>query len=191
MQQHAITELVSGLAAGETGVEDRLAEAVVGELEVIARREMARHNSGHLDGLTLEPRILAHDALLKILSLPVPFENRRHLFAYATRIIVRAMIDYQRSRRVQRRGGHLVRVTLAGVGEDSGVAIDRIPEVLDELEALDARKAEVVKLRVFWGATVQQIAEVLEVSPSSVERDWRFARRWLAARLSGGVPSND
>ena len=186
MEERAITRLLAQLAARERGSEERLAEAVADELERIARREMVRGNSGHLDGLTLEPRILAHDALLKILKLPIAFENRRHLFTYATRIIVRAMIDYQRARRVERRGGHLVRVTLSGLGGRAAVEIERLPPVLEQLEALDARKAQVVQLRVFWGATVEQCASVLEVSPSSVERDWRFARRWLAARLRTG-----
>lgn len=183
-----ITLLVGRLAAGDTDAGDRLAEAVVDRLEQIAGREMARHNRGNLDGLTLEPRILAHDALLKILDSDVEFENRRHLFAYATRIIVRAMIDYQRRRRTQRRGGDRMRVTLSGLGDAPALDIERFPPILEELEALDPRQAEVVRLRVFWGATMEHIAEILDVSTRTAERDWRFARRWLAHRLRPGSP---
>ena len=183
MTHPPITLLLSRLAASEPDAEERLAEAVVERLEQIAGREMARHNRGHLDGLTLEPRVLAHDALLKILDSPVEFENRRHLFGYATTVIIRAMIDYQRRRGAQRRGGDQIRVTLSALGDDEAVQIEQFPEILDELEDLDSRQAEVVRLRVFWGATMDQIAEILEVSTSSVERDWRFARRWLATRL--------
>jgi len=183
MTQPPITVLLGRLASGEPGAEERLAEAVVERLERIAGREMARHNRGHLGGLTLEPRVLAHDALLKILDSEVAFENRRHLFGYATTVIVRAMIDYQRRRRASRRGGDQLRVTLSGLGNTQAVEVEQFPEIIEELERLDQRQAEVVRLRVFWGATMDQIGEILGVSTSSVERDWRFARRWLATRL--------
>ena len=189
LSEQPITALISRLAVGEVDAEDRLAEAVLARLEEIAGREMARQNRGHFDGLTLEPRIFAHDALLRLLESPVAFENRRHFFTYATRIIVNAMIDYQRSRATQRRGGGLVRVTLSGLGDAEAIDIESLPPVLDELEALDPRQAEVVRLRVFWGATMDHIAELLDVSTSSVERDWRFAKRWLARRLR--PPSSD
>jgi hypothetical protein len=78
MEKQPITALLTRMASGDRAAEERLAEAVVERLEQIAGREMARHNRGHLDGLTLEPRVLAHDALLKILQGPVEFENRRH-----------------------------------------------------------------------------------------------------------------
>ncbi len=187
MGEEKITALIGHLAEGRPGADERLAAAVVERLERIAGREMARRNNGRLDGLTLEPRVLAHDALLKLLELPIPFENRRHLFAYATQIIVRATIDYQRRRQAQRRGGDYVRVTFAQAGEESVVDVEQMPPILDELEQLDPRQAEVVRLRVFWGATMDQIADVLGVSTSSVERDWRFARRWLATRLRPGA----
>jgi RNA polymerase sigma factor (TIGR02999 family) len=177
--------LLGRLAAGDAEAGEPLAAAVIDRLEVIAQREMRRQNRGVLDGLTLEPRVLADDALLRVLEAPVDFENRRHFFAYATQIIVRSMIDYQRSRRAQRRGGGQLRITL----DDQlggAVEIERLPPILEELEELDPRQAEVVRLRVFWGASMEQIAEYLGVSKSSVERDWRFARRWLAVELRDG-----
>ncbi|MEM6795735.1 MAG: ECF-type sigma factor [Acidobacteriota bacterium] len=183
MEEQAITQLLGQLAEGRPDAEDRLAAAVLGRLEDIAVREMAKKNRGQLDGLTLEPSVLADDALLRILELPMKFENRRHLFSYATRIIVHAMIDYQRQRAVQKRGGGLSRVTLTGLGDAEAIDVARVPPVLEELEELDPRQAEVVRLRVFWGATMDHIAQLLGVSTSSVERDWRFAKRWLAVRL--------
>ena len=104
MTEAPITVLLGRLATGDRDAEERLAEAVIARLEQIAGREMVRQNRGHLGGLTLEPRVLAHDALLKILDSEVEFENRRHLFSYASTIIVRAMIDYQRRRRAARPG---------------------------------------------------------------------------------------
>ena len=76
-----------------------------------------------------------------------------------------------------------MRVTLSGLGDAQSFDIKRFPPILEELEALDPRQAEVVRLRVFWGATMEHIAEILDVSTRTAERDWRFARRWLAHRL--------
>jgi len=136
--------------------------------------------------MTLEPGVLADDALLKILSNSSSFENRRMFFAYATRIMVRELLNHLRQRRAQKRGGDWVRVTLTSAKEgEPGLAVDveQMPEVLDELRELDARKADVVELKVFWGMTVPEIAETLEVSASTVDREWRFAQRWLAREL--------
>ncbi|MEO1088977.1 MAG: ECF-type sigma factor [Acidobacteriota bacterium] len=190
-----ITRHLEGVAQGETGSADRLAAAVLDQLRSIARREMSIRG-GSPGSLTLEPGMLASDALMKVFGGRPRFENRRHFFAYATRIMVRALIDYQRERRTKRRGGDLVRVTLSGLGESDRdlVDVEALPPSLARLAELDARKAEVVQLRVFWGLTVPEVAEVLETSPSTVDREWRFARRWLATELRsrpaapGGVP---
>jgi len=184
MDDQPITRLLAAAAEGHTRADDRLIHAVVGRLEQIAAREMAAGNRGGLDGLTLEPRMLAHDALLKILDRPLEFENRRHFFGYATRVMARALIDYQRRRNAQKRGGPQMKVTLAEIVEDDVFDADDVPAALEELEALDPRKAELVGLRVFWGASMSEIADLLEISESTAERDWRFARRWLATRLS-------
>lgn len=187
MAEHPITLLLQQLAEGDRAADERLATAVVAQLEMIAGRELAQRNRGGLDGLTLEPRVFAHDALLKILSQRQDFENRRHFFAYATSIMVRAMIDYHRTRGAHKRGGTQMRVSLSELDQGGQVEIDQIPPILEEFEALDPRKADVVRLRVFWGASTTEIADLLKVSSSSVERDWRFARRWLATRLRPGA----
>ncbi|AKS41223.1 ECF-type sigma factor [Wenzhouxiangella marina] len=186
MNEPPITQLLADAARGDQAADTRLVAAVVQRLEQIARREMAGMNQGRVDGLTMEPRMLAHDALLKILERPLEFENRRHFFAYATQVMARAMIDYQRRRQAQKRGGDQLRVTLNEVSDEIDVDLSHVPKVLKELEALDARKAELVGLRVFWGASMREAAELLEISESTAERDWRFARRWLAARLAEG-----
>ena len=183
MDDPPITRLLAAAAHGDRLADDRLIHAVVGRLEQIAAREMAVGNRGGLDGLTMEPRMLAHDALIKILDRPLEFENRRHFFAYATQVMARAIIDYQRRRQAHKRGGAHLKVSLAELIDDAPFDLNDVPEALKELEALDARKAELVGLRVFWGASMGEIAELLEISESTAERDWRFARRWLVARL--------
>ncbi len=184
MNDQPITQLLSAAAQGDPGADAKLIAAVVQRLEQIASREMAACNNGRVDGLTMEPRMLAHDALLKILERPREFENRRHFFSYATSVMARAMIDYQRKRHAQKRGGDQLRVTMSDISADSDFDLSEVPTVLTELEALDPRKAELVGLRVFWGASMAEIADILDISESTAERDWRFARRWLAARLA-------
>ncbi|REJ84128.1 MAG: hypothetical protein DWQ36_17010 [Acidobacteria bacterium] len=185
MSSPPITELLRELREGRGASAERLAEAVHGKLQAIAQRELAARFGGRSDQLTIEPGVLADDALMKVLDLQGDFANRRHFYAYATRIMVRALIDYHRQRTAQKRGGGMVRVTLTRVGDEqaSSVDVEQLPPLLDELRELDERKAEIVQLRVFWGMTVAEVAEVMQVSPSTVDRDWRFAQRWLANRL--------
>jgi RNA polymerase sigma factor (TIGR02999 family) len=178
---HAITGLLRQMAEGGD-VAPQLVAAVIERLERIAHRELAARNHGGLDGLTLEPRIFAHDALLGLIDQCRPFDNRRHFFAYATQIMIRAIIDYRRGRKAQKRGGELVRVSLTEMHEHT-VEIEEVPPILSELDGLDQRKADIVRLRVFWGAGNEEIAELMGLSLSTIERDWRFTKRWLATRL--------
>lgn len=188
-EEKPITLLLARAARGDRDVDAALALAVVERLEQIASREMAVRNNGGLHGLTIEPAMLAHDALLKILEQPQEFENRRHFFAYATQIMANAMISHLRRRNAAKRGGGQIAVTLSAVIDSDALdfELDEMPAALKELEALDRRKADLVGLRVFWGASMEEAAELLGVSLSSAERDWRFARRWLAARLSAAA----
>lgn len=185
MSSPPITELLRQLHDGEGDSANLLAEAVHGKLEAIARRELAARFGARSDALTIEPGVLADDAFMKLLDQDLSFENRRHFFAYATRIMVRALIDYHRERSAQKRGGGLLKVTLTRVGDESGPVVDveELPPLLEELQELDERKAEIAQLRVFWGMTIPEIAQLLELSESTVKRDWRFTHRWLANRL--------
>jgi RNA polymerase sigma factor (TIGR02999 family) len=188
MPDPSITMLLAKAARGDRASDERLIKAVVDQLEQIARRQMAAGNRGCLDGLTMEPRMVAHDALLKIFDQPIEFENRRHFFAYATSVMSRAIISYQRSRLAQKRGGDQQRLGLSLLTANGEMDLLEIPEALEELRALDSRKAELVGLRVFFGADMPEIAETLGVSLSTAEREWRFARRWLAQRLTASTP---
>lgn len=188
MNDAPITQLLGRAARGDRAADEALVAAVVGQLERIARNQLEAGNRGALDGLTVEPQMVAHDAILKLFERPVDFENRRHFFAYATQVMARAIIDYQRQRGAQKRGGDFQRITLSAVHEDSPLDLFEVPEALNELQAQDPRKAELVGLRVFWGATMEEAADLLEISLATAERDWRFARRWLAQRLDRDTP---
>lgn len=181
-----LTGILRRAAEGDPEAEDRFVRAVYDELTSVAEREVRKRHGARYGDLTLEPTALVHDTLLKLLADPLHWENRRHFFAYATTVLVRVLQDYQRARRRQKRGGHLVRLTLTGIGRagaEPSVEPSDLPQVLEELESLDPRKAEVVRLRVFWGLDMAEIAATIEVSLRTVERDWTFARHWLADRL--------
>lgn len=185
MNSEPITLLLRELSRGQAHSDDRVAAAVIQALERIAEREFARRGGAH--GLTLEPRIFAHDALLKVLSQRQVFISRGQFFAYATQIMVHAMIDYHRARQAHKRGGAFERVSWSEVVVEPDLETDLdlacVPPALEQLQLLDPRKADVVRLRVFWGASMDEIAHILGVSITSIERDWRFAKRWLVVNL--------
>lgn len=181
-----ITVLLESAASGDESAVDALIERVYGELEQLAARRMRERFGPGLGGVTLEPAALVNETFLKLLRRPLAFENRRHFFSFATRVMLRALTDYQRARAAAKRGGDQVRVTLTGLGSpDEAVApeVAIVSSSLEALEELDPRKAEVVALKVFWGLEMAEIGERLGVSLRTVERDWRFARSWLKARL--------
>ena len=185
-----LTQLLMRVARGDRDADAALAEAVLARLEQIAAGELASRNHGGLHGLTIEPAMLAHDALLKLIEQPREFENRRHFFAYATQVMANAVISHLRKRNAAKRGGGMIAISLAGLSGDEVAAeeLEEVPVALRELEALDQRKADLVGLRVFWGASMEEAAGLLGISMSTAERDWRFSRRWLAVRLQQGEP---
>ena len=179
-----VTRWLEAAAAGDPSASERVAEWAYAELEHLAAKRL-RRQFGYAD-ITLEPAALVSETFLKLLRNPTAFENRRHFFAFVSRVMLRVLIDYQRARGSEKRGADRIRVTLAGVsGESSGIPIDVLAfdQALTRLEALDPRKAEVTRLRALWGMSMDEIAEVLEVSQPTVRRDWHFARTWLAEAL--------
>ena len=121
----------------------------------------------------------------------VNWQNRAHFFAISARLMRRILVDWARSRQSQKRGDQPQRVTLdealmltRGRNEDL-VALD---EALKTLTEVDLRKSQVVEMRFFGGLSVEETAEVLQVSPDTVLRDWRLAKLWLLRELSGETP---
>lgn len=155
------------------------------------RRLAAARLASEAPGQTLQATALVHEAWLK-LSAQDPerrWNDRTHFFAAAAEAMRRILIDNARRKRAVRHGGELARVDLeetkvaAPVGNDEELLA--VHEALDELAALDARKAEVVKLRFFVGLNFAETAEVLGISEITAKRDWAFARAWLFRRSRG------
>ena len=179
-----VTALLRRAAEGDARAYDRVAAWAYKELERLASARLRRRYSG--SPATLEPAALVNETFLKMLQQPREFENRRHLLAFAGTVMMRVLIDHQRQRHAQKRGGHALQVTLDELSSDRPEGVDLIDfqHALERLEALDARKGEVLKLRLLWGYEMTEIAEIMEVSLSTVERDWRFARTWMAEALA-------
>lgn len=160
---------------------------VYADLRRIAHHRMHGKYGGNYRDRTLEPTALVHETFLRLREQRGSYKNRRHFFAMATRIMMRVLIDYQRTQLADKRWGDQVRVSLsrfqAPARSSDPVDMMAFSQALDELSLLDERKADVVRLFVLWGFEMTEISEMLEVSVRTVERDWKFCRAWLADRL--------
>jgi RNA polymerase sigma factor (TIGR02999 family) len=181
---HDITGLLSAWTAGNQQAFDKLVPLVYDELRRIAARYMERESAGH----ALQATALVHEAYIRLVGAScTQWQNRAHFFAVSANLMRRILVDYARSRNYAKRGGHAQHVSLDG---DALLSPERAPdlvaldEALDALAALDARKGRVVELRFFGGLSVDETAEVLQVSPRTVLSDWSFAKSWLLRELT-------
>jgi RNA polymerase sigma factor (TIGR02999 family) len=179
-----VNRLLDAMAAGDPEALDRLVPLVYGELQRIARRQLARERPDH----TLETGPLVHEAYLKLVGLDrMQWRGRAHFLAAAAGAMRRILIDHAVRRRAAKRGGGAMPVTLSGeipsaqTSADDVLALDM---ALERLRELDARQALVVEHRFFAGMSIEESAEVLGVSPMTVKRDWIAARVWLNRELS-------
>ena len=160
---------------------------VYADLRRIAHNRMHGKFGGNYRDRTLEPTALVHETFLRLREQRSSYRNRSHFFAIATRIMMRVLIDYQRAQLADKRGGDQVRLSVSRLHglEKSSAPVDMMAfsQALDQLSILDNRKAEVVRLFVLWGFEIAEIAEMLEVSVRTIERDWKFSRLWLAEKL--------
>lgn len=188
---HEITLLLQQIDEGRDGALDELMRVVYSDLERMAASHLRHQFGERADQITLEPSALVNESFLRIIKQRKQFDNRGQFFAIATRIMLRVSIDYRREKMAAKRGGSNVRMTLSldkdlpdSLGDATSVIdIEALTTALDELEKIDQRKADIVKMRVVWGMTVPDVAEALQISPSSVDRDWKFAKAWIAAEV--------
>jgi RNA polymerase sigma factor (TIGR02999 family) len=187
--------LLHAVDEGRAGAMDELMNAVYDDLKRVAERHMVEQFGRGLPGVTLEPAALVNESFLRLVQQRKSYENRGQFFAIATKVMLRVLVDYQRSRRAAKRGGGRKPITLsigrqaAAGDDDAGASIDveLLAAALERLEGLDERKANVVRLRVIGGLEMREIADVIGVSVATVERDWSFSKAWLA-REAGGAP---
>lgn len=181
----AVTQLLDRAQQGDPRATDELFPIVYDELRTIAARFL--HDEGRAQ--TMQATALVHEAYIRLVGPnQTPWENRAHFFGAAAKAIRRILTDHARLRNRIKRGGGLGRATLDEalvVSTESEVDLVGLDEALTKLAAVDAQKARVVELRFFAGLTVEQAALALGISPSTVARDWQFARVWLGKELEG------
>jgi RNA polymerase sigma factor (TIGR02999 family) len=183
MSEESVTQLLSRLRAGDEAASHRLLPLVYDQLQMIANRQLR----GAAKGRTLTPTVLVHEAYLKLFeNKTLDVNDRRHFFCLAAKAMRQITVDHVRRRIAPKRGGQLQRVSyveslrIASPADAETVGVD---EALDELAAANERLARVVELRFFGGFSVEETAELLDVSPRTVKRDWRAARAFLYHRL--------
>lgn len=182
-----VTVLLRRWSSGDAGALDALLPAVQEELRRLARSYMRRERDGH----TLEPTALVNEAYLRLVDQrDVRWASRGHFFAIAAQAMRRVLVDHARGHVAAKRGGGAERVTLSGMAdmqpERTGIDVLWLNQALERLAALDARQAQVVELRYFAGMSVEEVADVLEISPATVKREWATAKLWLAHALTTG-----
>jgi RNA polymerase sigma-70 factor, ECF subfamily len=184
----AVTELLRAWSNGDDGALEQLVPLVEVELRRLARGYMARERPDH----TLQTTALVNEAFVRLTDArQVRWQDRAHFLGISARLMRRVLVDYARRRGFHKRGGDAQRVTLQ---EDlvrtpdpafDVVALDR---ALEALAKFDMRKSRIVELRFFGGLSVEETADVLQVSTDTVKRDWRLAKLWLLRELEGERP---
>lgn len=181
-----ISGLLAAWGEGDQEAAKEVIAVVYPEVRRIARLHLARYAAGG----TLESAALANEAYLKLVqSRGIHCENRAHFFALCARVIRQILVDHARNRQYAKRGGDAIRVPLEEelLGtRATGVEILALDQALDSLSKLDARKSRVVELRYFGGLSIEETAEVLQISPETVLRDWKMAKTWLFRELTTG-----
>jgi RNA polymerase sigma-70 factor (ECF subfamily) len=178
-----VTRLLVEWGNGDGEALERLMPLVYDELRRLARNYMRRERPGH----TIQPTALVNEAYLRLVEQTnIRWQNRAHFFGVAAGVMRRVLCDHARARLADKRGGGAPRVSLveaAAVSDGQTADILALDEALRELAEVDPRKARVVELRYFGGLSVEETAEVLKVSRSTVLHDWNLAKAWLYTQV--------
>ena len=182
---HEITALLQAWSDGDLEALDRLIPLVDHELKKIASAYMARERAGHI----LQTTELMDEALIKLMQeKKVSWRHRKQFYSIVAERMREVLVDYARRQRAAKRGNDPEQVELndglLSLREKSEEII-LVNEALKELTHFDPRKASIVKLHFFAGLTFEEISRVLEISKSTVEREWTLARKWLKRKFDG------
>lgn len=189
-----ITELLNSWAAGDATALERLMPLVYDELRRTAKRYMRRERAGN----TLQTTALVNEVYLRLVGATrIPWKNRVHFFAVSAQMMRRILVDAARGRSAVKRGGRMQEIehpTPVNFDEMPDVSTQRsreliaIDDALNALAELDPRKARTIELRFFGGLSVEEVGEVLGISPQTVTRDWKLAKAWLRREIQNNQP---
>lgn len=179
-----ISTLLRAWSDGDQSALDGLTPIVYDELRRLAHRYMKRERPGHI----LQTTALVNDAYMRLVQYKrMKWQNRAHFFAVSAQVMRRILVDHARSHNVKRGAGvpHVSLEEVAVVGGDRPADLVALDDALNALARIDPRKVQIIEMRFFGGLSVEDTAEVLNVSPATVRRDWSIAKFWLYRELGG------
>lgn len=177
-----VTQYLSDLRSGDSKAGKKLTPIIIEELHRLAKYHMRQESLGH----TLQATALVNEAYLKLVEMNVDWKSRAHFFAIAAKQMRRILIDHARKKLANKRGGEFQQVTFdesLSFNQDNNEQLIEIDRMLLKLQNLDQKAARFFELRLFGGLSNQEIAEVENVSLSSVEREIRISKAWLLNEL--------
>jgi RNA polymerase sigma-70 factor (ECF subfamily) len=179
-----VSQLILDWADGDQTALDKLMPLVYDELRRLAHNYMRREHPGH----TLQTTALVDEAYLRLVDQThTQWNSRAQFFGIAAQLMRRILVDHARSHLYAKRGGGARRVALdevAVLSPERGAELIALDDALERLSSIDPRKSRVVELRYFGGLSVEETAEILEVSAITVKRDWLVAKAWLRREMS-------
>lgn len=181
---HEVTQLLRAWSDGNQEALERLMPLVYDELHRLAQHYMSRERSGHI----LQTSALVNEAYLRLVDArQVDWQNRAHFYAISAGLMRRILVDFARTYQSQKRGAGVRPVSLEEGLDliEEGMDLTALDDALKALAAFDPRKSRVVELRFFAGLSLEEAAEVLQVSPETVKRDWKLAKVWLLREMGG------
>ena len=186
MNQHptdSVTQLLIEVSKGDRGAVDLLLPVIYDELRKLAANYLRRERPDH----TLQPTALVHEAYLRLVDQSrVNWQNRAHFFGVAAQIMRRLLVDHARKHNAEKRGQDFQKLSL---DENIDRAVERSGELIaldDALKALavfDEQKARIIELRYFGGLSIEETADILGVTPTTIKRHWRMAKAWLYGEM--------
>ena len=183
MTEPAVTQLLKEIQSGDKAALDQMLPLVYGELKKLASYQLRRERSNH----TLQPTALVHEAYMRLINQrEVDWRDRAHFFGLASQMMRRILVNHALANKAEKRGGSEVILSLDEVlnfSAQPGVDITLLDDALNRLERIDPQQSKIIELRFFGGLTVEEVAEVLNISSSTIKREWRIAKAWLYEQL--------
>ncbi|WDI42099.1 sigma-70 family RNA polymerase sigma factor [Bremerella sp. P1] len=178
------TLILSAMSAGDRSGTDRLIELVYGDFRQLANKYLGHETRSN----TLQPTAVVHEVFLKLVDQDkVDWRGRSHFFAVGATAMRHLLVDHARRKGAQKRGGERQRIALDEdliVSPESDEDVLALDEALKKLAAIDSQRARIVELRFFGGLTNDEVAEVLDVSKRTIQKQWAGTRVWLRSELS-------
>jgi RNA polymerase sigma-70 factor, ECF subfamily len=182
--QQGVTDLLLASSEGDKAALDELMPLVYDELRRLAQNYLSRERAGH----TLQTTALVHEAYLRLIDQKsVNWQNRAQFFGIAAQMMRRILINHANYRQAKKREGYSTKIPLddaVNLFEKRELDLLALNEALEDLTILDPQQTRIVELRFFGGLTIEEIAEVLGISPATAKREWDSAKLWLRRQLS-------